>query len=150
MTFEIKTKISEAVKTSLKQGEKQEVGALRLMLAAIKQQEVDTRTDVDDTAALAILNKLAKQRRESIGHFEKAGRDDLVQQEKFELELLQSYLPAALSDTEIEAAIRAAIETSGANSPKDMGKVMGLLKSSLQGRADMGAVSATVKTALIG
>jgi hypothetical protein len=120
------------------------------MLSAIKQQEVDSREPVDDDAALVILTKLAKQRRESIEQFQKGGRDDLVQQEQFELELLQSYLPKALSDDEVRAAIVEAISTSGATSPKDMGKVMGLLKGSLQGRADMGAVSGIVKSELSG
>ncbi len=150
MSFEIKTNLSDAVITSLKQGNKKEVGALRLMLSAIKQQEVDSREPVDDDAALVILTKLAKQRRESIEQFQKGGRDDLVQQEQFELELLQSYLPKALSDDEVRAAIVEAISTSGATSPKDMGKVMGLLKGSLQGRADMGAVSGIVKSELSG
>ena len=148
MTFAIKTKLTEAVKTSLKQGKKRQVGALRLILAAFKQHEVDTRTDVDDDVALVILGKMAKQRRESLSHFEKAGRDDLIAQEQFELELLGSYLPAALSDAEIEAAINEAITASGAESPNDMGKVMGLLKASLQGRADMRVVSASVKAKL--
>jgi uncharacterized protein YqeY len=148
VTFAIKSKLNDAVKVSLKKGEKREVGALRLILAAIKQQEVDTRIEVDDDSVLAILGKMAKQRRESIFHFEKAGRDDLVAQEQFELALLASYLPAALSDAEIAAAIDAAITSSGSTSPKDMGKVMGLLKTSLQGRADMGAVGATVKARL--
>jgi|TARA_B110000196_G_scaffold146413_1_gene126711 uncharacterized protein YqeY len=150
VSFEIKTNLSDAVITSLKQGNKKEVGALRLMLSAIKQQEVDSREPVDDDAALVILTKLAKQRRESIEQFQKGGRDDLVQQEQFELELLQSYLPKALSDDEVRAAIVEAISTSGATSPKDMGKVMGLLKGSLQGRADMGAVSGIVKSELSG
>ena len=150
MTSEIKTKLTGAVTDALKQGRKQEVGALRLILAAIKQREVDSRTEVDDDTALAILGKLAKQRRESISHFEKAGRDDLVAQEQFELGLLQSYLPAALSDAEVDTAIGEAIAAADAHSPKDMGKVMGLLKASLQGRADLGAVSATVKARLSG
>jgi uncharacterized protein YqeY len=148
VTFTIKSKLAETVKTSLKQGKKQEVAALRLILAGIKQQEVDTRTEVDDTAALAILGKMAKQRRESILHFEKASRDDLVAQEQFELDLLESYLPESLSDAEIERSINEAIATAGAETPKDMGKVMGLLKASLQGRADMGAVSIAVKARL--
>jgi uncharacterized protein YqeY len=142
MTSEIKTQITEAVKTSLKQGKKQSVGALRLILAAIKQHEIDNRVDIDDKTAVAILGKLAKQRRESI--------DDLVAQEEFELALLKSYLPSELSPAEVSAAIRDAIDGAGATSPKDMGKVMGLLKTSLQGRADMSAVSATVKAELAG
>lgn len=148
MTNEIKSKLNESVKASLKSGEKQKVGALRLILAAIKQQEVDTRAEVDDAAALAILGKMAKQRRESISHYEKAERNDLVQQEQFELNLLESYLPAALSDAEVATAIDEAISSTGATTLKDMGKVMGVLKSSLQGRADMGAVGATVKARL--
>ena len=148
MTFEIKSKLSDAVKASLKQGNKKEVGALRLMLSSIKQQEVDSREPVDDDAALVILTKLAKQRRESIDQFEKAGRDDLVEQEQFELKLLQSYLPEALGEADIRAAIAEAIASCGALSPKDMGKVMGALKGSLQGRADMGMVSGIVKSEL--
>ena len=148
MTNEIKSKLNEAVKASLKKGEKQQVGALRLIMAAIKQQEVDTRTEVDDAATLAIFGKMAKQRRESISHYEKAERDDLVAQEQFELELLESYLPAALSDAEITTAIDEALSSAGATTLKDMGKVMSLLKTSLQGRADMGAVSAAVKARL--
>lgn len=150
MTSEIKTQLTEAVKTSLKQGKKQAVGALRLILAAIKQHEIDKRVDIDDKTAVAILGKLAKQRRESIEQFSKAGRDDLVAQEEFELALLKSYLPSELSPAEVSAAIRDAIDGAGATSPKDMGKVMGLLKTSLQGRADMSAVSATVKAELAG
>jgi uncharacterized protein YqeY len=148
VTFEIKNALGDSVKTAMKAGKKREVGALRLALAAIKQQEVDTRIEVDDETALGILTKLCKQRRESIEQFEKAGRTDLVEQEQFELELLQTYLPEALSDEEILAAIAAAIGSTGATSPKDMGRVMADLKSSLQGRADMKAVSAIVKSQL--
>lgn len=150
MSSALKEQISDAVKDALKQGRKQEVGALRLILSAIKQVEIDSRTDVDDDQSIAILGKLAKQRRESISQFEAAGRDDLVAQERFELDLLKSYLPAGLSEAEIETAVDNAISQAGAASPKDMGKVMGLLKSSLQGRADMGAVSKIVKSRLAG
>ena len=150
MTSEIKTQLTEAVNTSLKLGKKQAVGALRLILAAIKQHEIDNRVDIDDKTAVAILGKLAKQRRESIEQFSKAGRDDLVAQEEFELALLRGYLPSELSPAEIRAAIRDAIDGAGATAPKDIGKVMGLLKTSLQGRADMSAVSATVKAELAG
>lgn len=150
MTSELKEQISSASKNALKQGRKRELGALRLMLSAIKQQEVDTREDVDDKAVLAILTKLAKQRKESISQFESAGRDDLVAQEQFELELLETYLPAAMSDADVDAAIQDAIAQTGASSAKDMGKVMGVLKAALQGRADMGAASAKVKAALTG
>ncbi len=148
MTNVIKPSLNEAVKASLKNGEKRHVGALRLILAAIKQQEVDTRTAVNDDEILVILAKMAKQRRESISHYEKAKRHDLVAQEQFELDLLESYLPAALSNAEIAAAIDNAITTAGATNRKDMGKVMGILKTSLQGRADMSVVGATVKTRL--
>ena len=150
MTSAIKTQLTEAVNTSLKLGKKQAVGALRLILAAIKQHEIDNRVDIDDKTAVAILGKLAKQRRESIEQFSKAGRDDLVAQEEFELALLRGYLPSELSPAEIRAAIRDAIDGAGATAPKDIGKVMGLLKTSLQGRADMSAVSATVKAELAG
>jgi uncharacterized protein YqeY len=148
VTSEIKAQLSEAVKSAMKQGRKREVGALRLILAAIKQHEVDSRSEMDDVQALAILNKLAKQRRESISQFAAAGRDDLVAQEQFELDLLGSYMPAAMSDSDIDSAIQSAISTVAATSPQDMGKVMGHLKKALQGRADMGVVSAKVKAVL--
>lgn len=150
MPSALKDRISEDVKDALRKGRKQELGALRLILSAIKQQEVDTRTDVDDDQVNTILVKLAKQRRESITQFEAAGRDDLVAQERFELDLLENYLPAALSEAEIDAAVDEAITKSGAESPKDMGKVMGLLQGALKGRADMGAVSKLVKSRLAG
>jgi uncharacterized protein len=148
VTSELKATLAGAVTDALKQGRKQEVGALRLILAAIQRQEIDTRIEIDDATALTILGKLAKQRRESITQFAKADRDDLVAQERFELELIESYLPARLGDAEIDAAIREAITTAGAESAKDMGKVMVLLKTSLQGRADLGAVSAKVRAQL--
>ncbi|MDP6184710.1 MAG: GatB/YqeY domain-containing protein [Gammaproteobacteria bacterium] len=150
MTCAIKARLVDAVKDALKKGRKQEVGALRLILAAIQQHEVDSRTEVDDATTLTILGKLAKQRRESISQYEKAGRNDLVAQETFELDLLRSYLPEPLDDADIDKAIGEAIATAAAESPRDMGKVMGLLKASLQGRADLGVVSARVKTRLSG
>lgn len=150
MPSALKDRISSDVTDALKQGRKQELGALRLILAAIKQQEVDSRTDVDDEQVNSILVKLAKQRRESISQFASAGRDDLVAQEQFELELLETYLPAALDPAEIEAAIDQAISTTGASSPKDMGKVMGVLQGALKGRADMATVSQLVKSRLAG
>jgi len=146
----LKDRISSDVTDALKQGRKQELGALRLILAAIKQQEVDSRVDVDDDQVNSILVKLAKQRRESISQFAAAGRDDLVAQEQFELELLETYLPAALDAAEIETAVDEAISKTGAASPKDMGKVMGVLQGALKGRADMGAVSKLVKSRLAG
>ena len=129
----------------MKSGEKKTVGALRLILAAIKQQEVDTREDVDDNAILAILSKLAKQRKESITQFKLADRVDLVAQEEFELDLINEYLPAAASESDIAAELDAAIASVGASSMKDMGKVMGILKGKLEGRADFGALSKAVK-----
>lgn len=150
MPSALKDRISSDVTDALKQGRKQELGALRLILAAIKQQEVDSRVDVDDDQVNSILVKLAKQRRESISQFAAAGRDDLVAQEQFELELLETYLPAALDAAEIETAVDEAISKTGAASPKDMGKVMGVLQGALKGRADMGAVSKLVKSRLAG
>lgn len=132
----------------MKAGEKKTVAALRLVLAALKQQEVDGQKPLDDNAVLAILTKLAKQRKESITQYEQAGRDDLIEQEQFELELISSYLPAAASEEDIAAAIDEAIATTGAASMKDMGKVMGILKGKLEGRADFGALSQAVKSRL--
>jgi len=118
------------------------------MLAAIKQQEVDTREEVNDNAVLAILTKLAKQRKESITQYEQADRRDLIEQEQFELDLITEYLPAAASESDIAAEIDAAIASVSASSMKDMGKVMGILKDKLEGRADFGALSKAVKDRL--
>lgn len=130
--------------------DKQRLGVIRLILAAVKQREVDERIELDDAQINAVLDKMSKQRRDSLDQFEKAGRDDLVEQEKFELGILKAYLPEPLSDAEIGALIEEAVQTTGASSIKDMGKVMGLLKSKLQGRADMGAVSGQIKARLTG
>ena len=130
--------------------DKQRLGVIRLILAAVKQREVDERIELDDAQINAVLDKMSKQRRDSLDQFEKAGRDDLVEQEKFELGILKAYLPEPLSDAEIGALIEEAVQTTGASSIKDMGKVMGLLKSKLQGRADMGAVSGKIKARLTG
>ena len=148
MTSPLYTTLKDATKAAMKGGEKKTVGALRLVLAAIKQQEVDQRTEVDDNAVLAILTKLAKQRKESIAQYEQAGRDDLIEQEQFELDLITQYLPAAASEEDIAAAIEEAISSTGAESMKDMGKVMGILKSKLEGRADFSALSQAVKNRL--
>lgn len=129
--------------------QKDRLGVIRLVLAAIKQIEVDKRIELDDAQVLAVLDKMVKQRRDSIEQFQKADRQDLVDQEQFELTVLQEYLPTALSDAEIEALVADAITQSGASSPKEMGAVMGILKPQMQGRADMGAVSKLVKTRLI-
>jgi hypothetical protein len=144
----LKARITEDMKSALKAGDKSRLGAVRLILAALKQIEVDTRATLDDAQVIAALDKLAKQRRESISQYEQAGREDLAAQERFELEIIQGYLPAQLSDAEIDAMIDAAITESGASGIKEMGRVMGLLKPKLQGRADLGAVSAKIKARL--
>jgi len=145
---DLKERLDTDVKAALKAGEKQRVGALRLVLAAIKQREVDDRIELDDEQVLDVLIKLAKQRRESIDQFQQGGREDLVAKETYELDLLNSYLPKALSEEELDELIAETLAKSGATSMKDMGKVMGALKSSLHGRGDMGAVSAKVKALL--
>jgi len=146
----LKQRILEDVKAAMKAGDKRRVGTLRLITAAIKQREVDERIELDDTQVLAVLDKMVKQRRESIAQYEKAGREDLVAQEAYEIEVIQTYLPETLSETEIAAAIQDAVAATGAASIRDMGKVMGRLKPKLQGRADIGAVSALVKQQLGG
>ena len=138
------------MKDALRGRDKPRLGVIRLILAAVKQREVDERIELDDAQINAVLDKMSKQRRDSLEQFEKAGRDDLVEQEKFELGILKAYLPEPLSDAEIGALIEEAVQTTGASSIKDMGKVMGLLKSKLQGRADMGAVSGKIKARLSG
>ncbi len=132
----------------MRAGDKKTLGTIRLILAAVKQVEVDTRKDLADEDVLQILDKMVKQRRESISQYEKAGRDELASIEKDEIEIIQAYLPEQLSETEISDMIAAAIESTGAESMKDMGKVMGILKPQLQGRADMGAVSGIIKQKL--
>ena len=136
------------MKSSMKSGDKKRLGVIRLMLAAIKQIEVDERIELDDDRVTAVLDKMAKQRRESISQFETAARDDLIAIENFELEIIREYLPEALSDDEIDRIVEESIATTGAESMKDMGKVMGLLKPQLQGRADMGKVSQLIKSRL--
>ena len=136
------------MKTSMKSGDKARLQVIRLMLSAIKQIEVDERIELDDDRILAVLDKMTKQRRESAEQYEKAQRDDLLQQEMFEIEILKEFLPAELSSEEIEAMIEEAISSTGASSIKDMGKVMGQLKPKMQGRADMGAVSGKIKSRL--
>ena len=126
------------------------LSTVRLLLAAIKQREVDERIELDDAAVLGVIDKMIKQRRESIAQFEKAARKDLVDAEKAEIQLLSGYLPAQMSDAELAQAVSAAIAESGASGVKDMGKVMALLKPRLAGKADMGKVSALVKTKLAG
>ena len=136
------------MKSSMKSGDKHRLGVVRLILAAIKQIEVDERIELDDTRILAVLDKMMKQRRESIAQYGKAGRDDLVAVEEAEIVIIQEYLPAALSEAEINDLVEQSIASTGAASIKDMGKLMGVLKPQLQGRADMGKVSQLIKSRL--
>jgi len=144
----LKERITEDMKGAMRAGEKERLGTIRLVLAAIKQREVDERISLDDTQVLTVLEKMIKQRREAITQFESGGRADLVAKEQAELTLLQTYLPAQLSEAEIDALIAEAIASTGAASIKDMGKVMGIVKAKAQGKADMGAVSARIKQKL--
>jgi len=146
----LKTQILEDIKTAMKAREPVRLGTLRLLSAAIKQKEVNERVELDDAAVLATLEKLIKQRKDAIGQFEKGGRQDLADAEKAEVEVLSAYLPAQMSETEIAAAIDAAIAGTGAAGPKDMGRLMGVLKPQLAGKADIGKVSALVKIRLGG
>ena len=148
MPSTLKPQLTSDMKSSMKSGDKQRLGVVRLMLAAIKQIEVDERIELDDTRILAVLDKMVKQRRESISHYSNAGRDDLVAVEQAEIDLIQEYLPEALSEAEINDLVEQSIATTGAASIKDMGKLMGVLKPQLQGRADMGKVSQLVKSRL--
>jgi len=146
----LKLRVTEDMKAAMRAKDTARLGTIRLLLAAVKQREVDERIELDDTAVSSIVEKLIKQRKDSISQFQAAGRDDLVAVEQAELIVLQDYLPEQLSTAEVEAAVVAAIAESGAASAKDMGKVMGLLKPRLAGRADMGQVSALIKTRLAG
>lgn len=145
---ELQQRVNDDVKTAMRSKDKDRLGVLRLITAAFKQKEVDERIELDDTMVLAIMDKMTKQIRDSIQQFEQAGRDDLVAKEAFELEIIQEYLPAQLTEDEISQIITECVAASGAESAKDMGKVMGLLKPRLQGRADMGKVSGLVKQQL--
>ena len=144
----LKERIQQDMKDAMRAGDKPRLAAIRLILASIKQKEVDERKDLDDAEITAVLDRMVKQRRESIGQFEKAGRIDLVEQETSELAIIREYLPEQLSQDQLHALIDDAMEQTGASSIKDMGKVMGHLKPKLQGRADMGAVSALIKARL--
>ena len=145
---ELKLRLQSDMKTAMKAGEKDRLGVIRLILAAIKQREVDERIELDDAAVLAVLDKMVKQRRESVSQYETANREDLAAVERAEITVIQSYLPAPLGDDEIEALIAAAIRETGAAGPSGMGKVMAILKEPMQGRADMTVVSARVKQQL--
>lgn len=144
----LKDQITEDMKSAMRAKEAARLGAIRLLLAAIKQREVDERIVLDDAAVIATIEKMIKQRKDSISQFEKAQRDDLVAIEAAEMEVLQVYLPAQLSDAEVAAAVTAAVAAMGATGPQDMGKVIGALKAQLAGKADMGKVSGLVKAAL--
>jgi hypothetical protein len=146
----LKQRLQDDMKASMKAGDKPRLGVIRLMLAAVKQREVDERIELSDEQVLAVLDKMLKQRRESIKQYEQAGRQELADQEAFEVGVIQTYLPAALSESEIAALVTEAIAAADASSIRDMGKVMGQLKPKLQGRADIGAVSALVKRKLAG
>ena len=146
----LKDRITEEMKNAMRAGEKERLATIRLILSAIKQREVDERIQLDDTQVLAAVEKMVKQRKESITQFEAGGRADLVAKEQAEMAVLQTYLPAQMSDAEIDALIAEAIASTGAASIKDMGKVMGAVKAKAQGRADMGAVSARIKQKLSG
>lgn len=146
----LKQQLTDDMKTAMRAKDKQRLGVVRLVLAAIKQREVDERIELDDAQVLAVLDKMVKQRRDSFTQFTDAGRQDLADQENFELGVLQEYLPAALSEAEIDALITGAIESTGAASMKEMGKVMGVLKPQVQGRADVGEVSKRIKSLLAG
>ncbi len=144
----LKERINEDMKAAMRARDPERLSAIRLLLAAIKQREVDERIQLDDAAVISVIDKMLKQRKDSISQYEAAGRQDLVAAERFEAELLQTYLPAGLSAEEIAAAVAAAVSETGAGGPGDMGKVMGVLKPRLAGRADMTEVSKLVKTAL--
>ena len=146
----LKERITEDMKTAMRSGEKDRLAVIRLLQAAIKQREVDERIVLDDAQVTSVLEKMIKQRKESVVAFEKGGRADLVSKENAEIAVLQPYLPAQLSDAELDALIAEAIASTGAASIKDMGKVMGVVKSKAAGKADMGAVGARIKAKLGG
>jgi uncharacterized protein YqeY len=146
----LKERITDDMKAAMRSGEKERLGVIRMITSAIKQREVDERISLDDTQVLSVLEKMIKQRKESLVQFQAGNRQDLVDKEAAEVTLLQGYLPSQLSDAEIDALIKDAVTATGAASIKDMGKVMGLIKGKAQGRADMAAVGAKIKTKLGG
>ena len=148
MSSALKTELQDAMKAAMKAGEKPRLAVIRLMLSALKQVEVDERIELDDTRVIGILDKMLKQRRESIGMFDKAGRDDLTKIEQAEIDVIQTFLPQALSEEEVEAIIKDAISKTGAESIKDMGKVMGIVRPQVVGRGDVGAISGQIKAIL--
>ncbi|WP_119966081.1 GatB/YqeY domain-containing protein [Simplicispira lacusdiani] len=146
----LKDQITEDMKTAMRAKDSERLGTIRLLQAAMKQKEVDERVTLDDVAVVAIVDKLIKQRKDSITAFEGAGRQDLADKEKAEMAVLQAYLPARMSEAEVTAAVQAIVAEVGAKGPGDMGKVMGVVKTRLAGKADMGQVSSAVKAALAG
>jgi uncharacterized protein YqeY len=148
MSSEIQSQIKQAMKDAMRAKEKKRLGTIRLMQSEFKRIEVDERIELDDARVLAVLDKMSKQRRDSLKQFEEAGRKDLAAQERLELDVIADFLPAALTEDEINQLISQAIAATGAESMKDMGKVMGILKPQLQGRADVGAVSGLIKKKL--
>ena len=144
----LKEQITEDMKNAMRAKDAGRLGTIRLLLAAMKQKEVDERIELDDVAVVAIVEKLIKQRKDSISQFQAAGRDDLVAIENAELVVLQAYMPAQMSEAEVAAVVAEAVAQVGAAGPQDMGKVMGIVKPKLAGKADMGVVSAQVKAAL--
>ena len=146
----LKDQITEDMKSAMHDKDSERLGTIRLLQAAMKQKEVDERITLDDAAIVAIVDKLIKQRKDSIAAFEGAGRQDLADKEKAEMAVLQAYLPARMSEAEVIAAVQAIVAEVGAKGPGDMGKVMGVVKTRLAGKADMGQVSAAVKAALAG
>lgn len=146
--FAIKEKITEDMKVAMRAKEKQRLGVIRLIQSAIKQREVDERISLDDTQVIVVLDKMLKQRRDSIEQYEKAKRQDLVDQEAFEIQVIKTYLPQPLTETELANLITHAIQATGATTVKDLGKVMGILKAQVQGRAEMKQVSDQIKQRL--
>lgn len=150
MTISLKDQITEDMKSAMKARQSERLAAIRLLLAAIKQREVDERITLDDAAVTAVVDKLIKQRRDSINQYEQAGREDLAAAERAEIEVLTPYLPTQMSADDVAAAVNAAIAQTGATGPADMGKVMGVLKPQLAGKTDLAVVSQQVKAALQG
>jgi uncharacterized protein len=146
----LKERITEDMKTAMRGGDKDRLGLIRMLQAAIKQREVDERIQLDDAQTLSVIEKMIKQRKESVAQFQSGGRADLVAKENAEIAVLQGYLPAQLSEAELDAIVKDAIASTGAASVKDMGKVMAIVKQKAAGRADMGAVGARIKAALGG
>lgn len=144
----LKDRIQDDMKITMRAKDKQRLGAIRLILAAIKQREVDERIELNDVQVLGVLEKMIKQRRESLAQYQSAGREDLAARESFEIEVIQSYLPAPLSEADIDTLVANAVAVTGAQSVRDMGKVMALIKDQAQGRADMAKISARVKAHL--